>query len=404
MNFLQSSKSKTILFTILYASEGAPIGFIWWALPTLLRTKGIEIDTITTLTSLLVLPWIFKFIWAPLVDTYRSDKWGLKHWIISSQLLMGFALLPVLFIDPMENFSFFAVLLFCHAFFAATQDVSIDAMAINYVPKEERGKINGYMQAGMLSGRSLFGGGTILLTELFGWELIIILMISFIWVSLILVFFVKEASRVKKSSLNDFKTNFANAFKEKNTWTGISFALVSAAAFEAAGALLGPYLVDKEVSQQVIGLFFGIFVIAAMVIGGIAGGKISDRIGRVKALKIFLSGVVISVLVLALYEEILPDGYITLLIIHLTILYFFIGLFTSASYAFFMDLTDPKLGGTQFSTYMAATNGCESWSAWAGGQLTVRGGYSAAFLVMSIVSFLSLFILKLLKKKETLTK
>jgi hypothetical protein len=44
----------------------------------------------------------------------------------------------------------------------------------------------------------------------------------------------------------------------------------------------------------------------------------------------------------------------------------FIGLFTAASYALFMDLTDPKLGGTQFSAFMAATNGCESWSGWAG--------------------------------------
>jgi PAT family beta-lactamase induction signal transducer AmpG len=59
-----------------------------------------------------------------------------------------------------------------------------------------------------------------------------------------------------------------------------------------------------------------------------------------------------------------------------------------------MDLTDPKLGGTQFSAYMAATNGCESWSGWAGGQIVSRAGYAASFIVMSGVSLLSLNLLK----------
>ena len=35
-----SSRGRLALFTLLYASEGAPIGFIWWSLPTLLRERG----------------------------------------------------------------------------------------------------------------------------------------------------------------------------------------------------------------------------------------------------------------------------------------------------------------------------------------------------------------------------
>jgi PAT family beta-lactamase induction signal transducer AmpG len=394
MNFLQGSKQKTVLFTFLYASEGAPIGFIWWALPTLLRTEGVKVDTITSLTAVLVLPWVFKFLWAPLVDTYRSERWGLKQWIIISQLLMGLSLIPVLYINPVEHFNLFAGLILIHAFFAATQDVSIDALAINYVPHDERGKINGFMQAGMLTGRSIFGGGTILLVELIGWSYVIILMIIFIWSSLALVLFIKEDKTKTKNSLNDFINTFSKAFKKKNTWLGVAFALISAASFEAAGALMGPFLVDKNVSRELIGLFFGIFAIAAMAAGGIAGGKISDKIGRIKSLKIFLAGVSVTIILLILHGETLN---VALLISHLTLLYFFIGLFTSVSYAFFMDLTDPKIGGTQFSTYMAATNGCESWTGWAGGEITQKYSYAIAFIFMSAVSLLSLFILKLFK-------
>jgi MFS transporter, PAT family, beta-lactamase induction signal transducer AmpG len=397
MNFLETAKGKTVLFTFLYASEGAPIGFIWWALPTLLRSKGVEIDVITSLTAVLILPWVFKFLWAPLIDTFRSDKWGLKQWIISSQIVMGLSFIPILFIDPLYDFQIFAALLFIHAFFAATQDVSIDALAINYVPQNERGKINGFMQAGMLTGRSIFGGGTILLVEFAGWNFVIIMMIIFIWFSLLLVLFVKEPQKSKQASFNEFIKTFSQAFKRKTTWLGIAFALISAASFEATGALLGPYLVDSNVKQEVIGIFFGLLAVAAMAVGGIAGGKISDKIGRIKALTIFLTGV--SVIVASLIFYSLQTSTI-LLISHLTFLYLFIGLFTSASYAFFMDLTDPKLGGTQFSTYMAATNGCESWSGWAGGEITSKSSYSVAFIVMSLVSLLSLLILKFFKRPD----
>ena len=78
----------------------------------------------------------------------------------------------------------------------------------------------------------------------------------------------------------------------------------------------------------------------------------------------------------------------------LTGMYFFVGLFTAASYALFMDLTDPRLGGTQFSTYMAATNGCEAWSTWTGGRIAGSAGYPTAFLAMSIASLVSLVLVR----------
>jgi PAT family beta-lactamase induction signal transducer AmpG len=79
-------------------------------------------------------------------------------------------------------------------------------------------------------------------------------------------------------------------------------------------------------------------------------------------------------------------------------MYFFVGVFTAASYALFMDLTDPRLGATQFSAYMAATNACESWSAWGGGRLTAAYGYPAAFVVMSLVSLASLPLLAVIRR------
>ena len=131
-------RGRLALFTVLYAAEGAPIGFIWWALPTVLREAGLPIERITGLTALVLLPWIFKFAWAPAVDSLRTPRWGFRAWIISAQVLMGLTLLPLLWLDPVSRFEAWRVLLVLHAVAAATQDVAIDALAINSVPVESR--------------------------------------------------------------------------------------------------------------------------------------------------------------------------------------------------------------------------------------------------------------------------
>jgi predicted MFS family arabinose efflux permease len=81
-------------------------------------------------------------------------------------------------------------------------------------------------------------------------------------------------------------------------------------------------------------------------------------------------------------------------------MYVFVGLFTASSYAIYMDLTHPGLGATQFSAFMAATNACESWSAWTGGRIVAAHGYAPAFLVMCGVSLLGLPLLPLMRRSR----
>jgi MFS transporter (putative signal transducer) len=394
-NLLESDFGRAALFTLLYVSEGGPIGFIWWALPALLRTRGLGVDRITSLTAILVLPWVFKFLWAPLVDSLRTRTWGFRAWIVSTQLLMGFTLIPLIFVDPATDFSLWRGLLMLHAFAAATQDVSVDALAINAVPAESRGAINGYMQAGMLLGRSAFGGGALLLAAVLGWHWIFIGLIACVWSSLVLLLFVREPEAVSgsRAGFSQFKVHLGRAFRKGSTWAGLVFALTSGCAFEATGALAGPYLIDRGVSSETVGFFFAVPVVAATMIGGLAGGKLSDRIGRTRSAGWFLIGFVTMVLALAGADNYLAPPSIVLISI-LTVMYLFIGLFIAASYSLFMDLTDRRIGGTQFSTFMAATNGCESWSGWVGGQISARAGYAMSFFAMSLVSLVSLASLR----------
>jgi PAT family beta-lactamase induction signal transducer AmpG len=399
VNLLRTKTGRTSLVTLFYFTEGAPIGFIWWAMPTLLRNQNVAIESITSIVALLVLPWIFKFLWAPLIDSLRNDRRGYRFWIFVSQSLMALSLFPLIFIPPQNNFSIWGVLLFIHSISATTQDVSIDAMVINVIAKNERGKLNGFMNAGMLIGRSIFGGGTLVIASFLGLGYMIGLLVLVIISAMLLLLIVKEPA-LKSGSDNrfeNFKKNFVLSFSKKNTWFGILFALTSAAAFEAAGGLAGPFLTDLNLSQETIGYFFTLPVVLAMFVGSLVGGYVSDKIKRKNAVAVFLVGFVIPIFFVSGYTHFTKTVDSTLLLLAFTLVYLFVGLFTASSYALYMDLTNPEIGGTQFSTYMAATNGCEAWAVWAAGLTVSSFSYSTAFLLMSVISLLSLLVLRIIK-------
>lgn len=385
-SLLDHPRGRTAVFAILYASEGAPIGFIWWALPTLLRSADVPVSQITSLTAVLLLPWVLKFLWAPMLDLLRGPRWGYRAWIVTSQLLMATTLAPLIWLDPVSRFDTWRLLLLMHAIAAATQDVAIDALVISSSPPSERGRLNGAMQAGMLIGRSLFGGGVLLVGATLGIAGIIAALIAWICVPLVVISLVREPTRVGVIAATiPVGAALAQVFRLRSTWIGLAFALTGAAAFEATGQLAGPFLVDRGVATETIGVFFGVYVVLATLIGGLVGGWLSDRWGRAHALALFLVAVVGTVATLG-WIDVRGGASATLLITILVAMYFTVGLFTVASYAFFMDLTHPRVGATQFTTFMAATNGCESWSAWAAGALVASSGYGWTFLVMAGVS------------------
>lgn len=394
------------MFTSLYFSEGAPIGFIWFALPTRLRVRDVPIEQITWLTALLVLPWTFKFLWAPSIDLLRGRRWSFRHWIIAAQMVMGLTLLPLLWIDPLENLTLIAGVLLVHAISAATQDVAIDAYCIATTTEVERGQFNGWMQTGMLTGRALMGGGALVIATYAGDTFVVVLLILLTTFSMSLVMLLpqKELVPIETSPskrLREIGAAMWHMVSRRNTWLGMYFGAVGGAAFKSLEVFYGPYLVDRGVAQDSIGWFSMIPMIGMMILGSLLGGWLTDRGGVKKTVGGALALLSLAVIALGLADQfsgVRVEYYAFPL---LAIAALGIGIFTASSYALFMNLTEPKIAATQFSAFMGSTNGCESWSAYVSGLIIASYGYASAMFTMAIVSLLTIPVLWFLRRSDS---
>ncbi len=357
MNLFETRLRKKFLFACLYFSEGAPIGFIWLALPTRLRSEAVPIEQITWLAAILVLPWTFKFLWAPLIDLFRSARWTMRHWIVSAQFMMGLTLVPLLWIDFNQQFFYLAGLLVLHALAAATQDVAIDALCISTTEPGERGAYNGWMQTGMMLGRATMGGGALVLSRYFGDSIVIVMLIFLTTFSMLLLLVsrpepVAEEYLKRDERLVRLTQTVKIALSDRNTWLGLAFALIGGAAFKSLEVIYGPFLIDRGFSKLAIGWFSLGPMIGLMIAGALVGGKLADRWGArqcAAASLIFLAAVIS---VMALIDSQRPaENPGSFLLVCLAITAFGIGVFTASSYALFMDLSRPTIAATQFSAF-----------------------------------------------------
>jgi MFS transporter, PAT family, beta-lactamase induction signal transducer AmpG len=400
MDLIGSRTGRKGLFALLYLAEGAPIGFIWWAVPTRLREAGVPVGTIALLTSVVILPWAFKFLWAPLVDVLRGPRWGRRAWIVAAQLLMGLTLLPLAFVAWESSIGLLLAILLLHAFAAATQDVAIDAWAISVTTPAERGGINGWMQSGMLLGRWLFGAGFLIVAHRIDDALAVLAMVGVIWSTTLVVLLASDRDEygakgpllaTVRARWREFLDTLRSALGRRETWLGIGLALIAFAGFKAVGDLAGPFLVDQGLAQSQIGRFFT-GALVAMIAGALAGGWAADRLGNTRAIQGFVVLAVIVICGTSLATGARAGGHVAV-IVGLLGVYLCAGLITASAYALLMQLTDPKLGATQFSAYMGAINACESWSGFTAGQLAERFDYPVAFIAIALVSLLALPLL-----------
>ncbi|MEE3373228.1 MAG: MFS transporter [Planctomycetota bacterium] len=166
-NLLGSRWGRLIAFFFLYVTEGIPLGFTATTMVVQMKRAGVGEAEIGIFISSLYLPWAWKWVMGPIVDLLYSNRLGARRgWILGTQLMMVLTLMVCMPIElASENLELITLVIMVHNAFCATQDVAIDALACNVLHERERGLANGLMFAGQTLGIPLGGACVLYLIE-----------------------------------------------------------------------------------------------------------------------------------------------------------------------------------------------------------------------------------------------
>ena len=161
MALVDSRLQRTSMLCAMYVAQGIPWGFMVTALSNYLAAREISDGELGKLTAIVLVPWTFKLIWAPLIDTITIRSMGRRRpWIIGAEVMMAVSMLWLLAMNDLtENLEMLAWMFFVHNCFASLQDVATDALAVDVLPPKEQGQVNGLMWGSKLLGKSIGAGG-----------------------------------------------------------------------------------------------------------------------------------------------------------------------------------------------------------------------------------------------------
>ncbi|MEM6426604.1 MAG: MFS transporter [Cyanobacteria bacterium P01_D01_bin.128] len=379
------SHTKFVLLSSLYTSQFLPSAFFFQALPIFLRQQGASLQVIG-LMGLLTLPWMLKFLWAPLVDLYGWPRWGhYKSWIVATQSLLVLTLIICSQINASDNAGllFGGVLLVVTL--AATQDIATDALAIGLLAPHERGWGNGIQSAGRAVGGILGGGVMLLLLNRVGWQVSVWILAGGVLLALLPLLWHQEARRppaqaVVFRSVPAYLDTLLDFFRRPGVFPWLVFILLYATGSSMAATMFRPLLVDIGLSMADIGWMSGIVGSSAAIIGSLLAGGIIQPLGRQRALVCF--GLLQAVAVMALM---LPAMGIT----HPVVLYavsigevFARSLASTALFTVMMDKSRRQTAGSDYtlqsSVYIVGHHvGIPALS----GFIAAAVGYTGVFLI-----------------------
>ena len=274
----------------LYIAQSVPMSFFSTVLPVIMRMEKFSLTSIA-LIQLIKLPWILKFLWAPLVDKNASGNYHYKKWIIASELFYAACIISIAFFNLQTDFTVIIVLMVLAIAFSATQDIASDALAIRILKKSERPLGNSMQSMGNFGGTLLGSGFLLMLYTITGWHWLMVLLAAFVLMALLPLVF-----NVKKKDEEAVPAVPQTGIKMKDIVTFFSipgigrWILILALYYSGILgilSLLKPWMVDLGYNVKEIAFMVGIYGTGCGALGAFLAGFIVKYIGQRKSLIIF---------------------------------------------------------------------------------------------------------------------
>lgn len=341
------------VFLFLVLPFGILGGYVSVAFAYLYSQAGVPVESIAALIAASLIPHIFKFLWAPLVDTTLS----LKKWYLISCAFTAIGLISTA-IFPIKESSLAPLTLILIFANVAVSFLGIvtNGLAAHDTPEEMKGRVGGYSQAGNLGGAGIGGGVGLWLSQhlAYEWMPATIVGLSCLACCLGLLFIKEPAPTIRNGKAIDTVRNLLS-----DLWRTLKSKLGFLALFlcflplgtGAASNLWAAIASDWKASADTVAFVTGIMSGIITAIGCLAGGWICDRMNRQ-----------ITYLIFGLTQALCAAGMAfsphteIMYIIWTSVYAFTLGFAYAAFSAFVFEAIGKGAAGTKFTIYACLSN------------------------------------------------
>jgi PAT family beta-lactamase induction signal transducer AmpG len=290
--FLDAMTSwRTASVSLLSFSSGLPLGVVLLAIPDWLRSIGVDIKLVG-LFGLTQAPWSFKMLWSPLMDRYVPPFLGRRRgWAAIAQVVLLILTLGLAGVGQHPDAPWVvAALALAIAVASATQDIAIDAYAVEVLRPDEQGVAVGARTAIYRAAMFVAGGLSISLAGRWGWPAVNVMLALLFLPMLVVTYFAPEPEErpVAPTTLRDaIWLPFLGFLARHRALEILAFVVLYKLADNLAGALLRPFLIDMGYSADDRGVALGTVGLVATLAGTFLGGAVTTAIGLGHALWAF---------------------------------------------------------------------------------------------------------------------
>ena len=320
-----------------------------------LTVNNVDLTAIGFL-SFCGLPYVLKFLWAPLIDHFVPPFLGRRRgWMLITQLWLMLAILCMGFLAPEKYLMLVGMLGFGIAFLSATQDIAFDGYRVDLLTVSERGMgvstaVFGYRMAMLVSGAL-----SLVFADYFGWRLTFILLSLSFLPGLVSLWFAPEP-RVDPVPKN-FENMMLEPLRALFAREGFMLMLLLVVAYKLtdafAEALMTPFLLKGAgFALNEIGYVNKILGLIATLFGVFLGGLLMARMTLFRALLLF--GFCQGLANFAFFALAIVGKHYGLFVVAVLLEKITSGMGTTAFMAFLMSLCDKQYSATQYALLSAA--------------------------------------------------
>jgi PAT family beta-lactamase induction signal transducer AmpG len=304
---------RVFIVLLLGFSSGLPLALTGGTLQAWAKESGVSLAAIG-LFSLVGLPYIIKFVWAPIVDAFDVPVLGraLGHrrgWLVFAQLLLMATVVFLGVQNPSASPWMLALAAVIVATASATQDIVIDAFRVEYLPADLQSAGMGYFISAYRVGVLVSGAGALALVDYMqrsgipsdtAWSYGYAFMATLVIVGLIGAILAREPREREREAEADAHgertgnpalrfartayTAFTDFLTKRDVWLILLFVLLYKLGEALAAAMTTAFVLDIGFSKTSLAAIVKGFGFGATILGGIIGGLLARAMPLSRAL------------------------------------------------------------------------------------------------------------------------